>query len=134
MTNNKIDFYVLKLKYKTGEALTLYDYGIRAFMPVIGVKEADSDTMIEVITGRRINKDTLELQNMLTYTNSRKATASDLHDMAEFLSLVKSNNKVIDAINVEFNKIEKLAIEDYQEYIDDLSTLTDYFVENNKQR
>lgn len=136
MTNNKIDFYVLKLKgcalEVTIEPKDVNRVGIYQMVPIFGVKDSiDGDVMTEVFTGKKISKSSSDdIENILTYTESRVATSTDLRRMVELLNLINIGYDVVTAFNVVLEDIEAFNKTWYDQYISDLSKASEFYVNN----
>ena len=136
MTNNKIDFYVLKLKgcdnEVTIEPKDVNGVGMYQMVPIFGVKDlVDDDVMTEVFTGKKISKSSSDdIENILTYTESRVANSKDLRRMVELLNLINKGYDVVTAFNVVLENNDAFNKTWYDQYISDLSKASEFYVNN----
>lgn len=134
MTNNKIDFYVLKLKNRDNifHLVLKNDNGEEKYVitPIFGVKKGNSDIMIEIVTGEYLYKASEEIENRLTYTECTPATSIDLHRMHNFLKLIKNGYKVVYGPNEILSELEQEVEDEYKKYIEDIEAVSDFYVNN----
>ena len=137
MTNNKIDFYVVKLSNYSYEDFTIVytDNNTKtngyASAQIVCVKESmEDDTMTEIFTGKKIAASTAEVENILTYNSRRPATANDLHGVAFLVNMQKRGCTISDEIAKILEEAEELAQKKYKNYMDELDSITDFYVNN----
>ena len=138
MTNVKINYYTLLLKYNANKFMNFNfansDKHTSKFVSavVIGILDNDGETMRELFTGRKIYKAKEERENRLTYTEANLATVEDLAITASVVRLINDGYKVVEGFNKELDNLEHYTEVRYEEYKKNVDDITDFLIKRKK--
>ena len=135
MGNNYVEFYLLNIKdLGNYMQIVILDTNGRPFsrrnIPIIGIKEKNSDLMRELFTGRYIDKTHNLIESGITYTESLLVDIEVMKEVSQLINLVRMGYDIKTGLDEAFKELWNKHDEEYREYMNEADKLVDFYFEN----